>query len=339
MSDNLSKMDVRVIQRNLKEQGFYAGKIDGMYGPQTEKAVSDYLASNNMPASAASSVGNDLRSTYVPSSANGPQQPFSDDTAAKQAVAADGAGVKAKKKFSKDKFSAKKKCPSVPKCPEPGKLGALSAKYESGSRGSAAIGYDNTGGWSYGKYQIETKRGTMKSFLKNIETSSPTFSKQLQDAGGYSSALAGDDKFKDAWKKAAEDPDFEDLQHDYIASKNYSPLVDKVKTDTGLDIGQRSAAVKDAAWSVAVQHGPGSTVISTALKDKDVAKMSDAEIIDAIYDERSAKVTNKDGEPVLKYFQKSTQNVQDGVSSRFAQEQKCAKYMLEVENQSKAQTK
>jgi len=42
--------------------------------------------------------------------------------------------------------------------------GELSAKFESGKDGIAAIGYDRQGGTSYGKYQIASRVGMMKLF-------------------------------------------------------------------------------------------------------------------------------------------------------------------------------
>ena len=46
-----------------------------------------------------------------------------------------------------------------------GTLGSLSEKYESGGRGSSTVGYDSTGGTSYGKYQIASKVGAMDDYL------------------------------------------------------------------------------------------------------------------------------------------------------------------------------
>ncbi|MGJ0430555.1 peptidoglycan-binding domain-containing protein [Methylobacter sp.] len=333
MNESFSKADVRNLQRNLNKLGYSAGKVDGQFGANTEKALTNYLSDNGISQAEANTVANKLRKMSNNPVSASDKEPLSDDAAAKKANKADAAGVKAKNTFSKQKSSAKQQCSKTPKCPEAGKLGNLSAKYESGNRGSAAIGYDNTGGWSYGKYQIETKRGTMNGFLNYVKTASPDVYQQLDGAGGYDAALAGNNEFKNAWKIAAKEPSFETLQHDYIASKNYSPLSSKVQEETGLNVSERSAAVQDVVWSVAVQHGPGSSVISNALKDKDVAKMTDDEIIDVIYDERSATKVNKAGDTVLKYFSKSTKSIQDGVAARYKQERKCAKHMLETENQ------
>lgn len=218
-------------------------------------------------------------------------------------------------------------------CPKAGELGALSAHYESGSRGSAAIGYDTTGGWSYGKYQIETISGTMKDFLSFAETRSPGASKALTDAGAYKAALAGKEDFKAAWVKLAAKPEFTTLQHDFIASRNYDPLAAKVMADTGLDVSEHSAALRDVVWSVAVQHGPNSSVITRALMGKSVLHMTEEQIIDAIYDERGATKTDEDGHKVLKYFSHSTAAVQKSVLERYERERFCAKHMLATGNQ------
>lgn len=81
-------------------------------------------------------------------------------------------------------------------------------------------------------------------------------------------------------------------------------------------------------WSVAVQHGSGSSVIAKALAGRDVSQLKDADIINAIYDERGAEKLDKSGKTVLKYFSKSTDDVQAGVRHRFEQERKQALQML-----------
>ncbi|WP_271007464.1 LysM peptidoglycan-binding domain-containing protein [Paucibacter sp. B51] len=207
-------------------------------------------------------------------------------------------------------------------------LGKLSARYESGRRGSAAIGYDNTGGWSYGKYQIETQRGTMAKFLDHAATHAPEMHQALKAAGGLEAARAGTAEFKKAWVTLAADPRFAALQHSFIASRHYEPLAARLKAEQGLDLSQRSAALRDVVWSVAVQHGSGSSVIAKALAGRDVSQLKDADIINAIYDERGAEKLDKSGKTVLKYFSKSTDDVQAGVRHRFEQERKQALQML-----------
>ena len=44
-------------------------------------------------------------------------------------------------------------------------LGQLSQKYESAKMGSLSIGYDRTGGTSYGTYQLSSRTGHLIDFL------------------------------------------------------------------------------------------------------------------------------------------------------------------------------
>jgi hypothetical protein len=62
-------------------------------------------------------------------------------------------------------------------------LGSLAAKFESGDKGAAAIGFDRTGGTSYGKYQISSKAGTMNRFLNFLAEREPAWAQRLRGSG------------------------------------------------------------------------------------------------------------------------------------------------------------
>jgi hypothetical protein len=63
-------------------------------------------------------------------------------------------------------------------------LGFLSERFEASSAGSLAIGYDSTGGTSYGKYQIASKTGTMTAFLNFLKSNNYTVAySKLSKAG------------------------------------------------------------------------------------------------------------------------------------------------------------
>lgn len=195
-------------------------------------------------------------------------------------------------------------------------LGSVSAKYESnGDPGS--IGYDGTGGYSYGEYQISTKTGTMNNYLNSLQTSDPDAYAKLEAAGGAEGAAEGTPEFQAAWKDcAANDPNFAQSQHDFIQSTHYDVAAANIQNSTGLDINTRSKAVQDAVWSTAVQNGPNSSVFTNAFAGKNVNNMSDAQIVNSLYDERSA--TTSSGS--LKYFSSSSQSVQNSVSNRLVNE-------------------
>jgi len=197
------------------------------------------------------------------------------------------------------------------------KLGELSARYESRG-GAGTIGRDRTGGFSYGTYQIATKTGTMKRYLAFLETAHPALADKLKAAGGAEGALSGKATFRDAWRELAGDPSFARSQHDFIRATHYEPFALRLR-DLGVDPAARSAALRDVVWSVAVQHGPGNNVFKNALAGRDVSRMSDRDIINAVYDERSK---------VELYFSKSTPQVKEAVLSRFKRERLDALAML-----------
>ena len=212
-------------------------------------------------------------------------------------------------------------------------LGKVSAIEESGGKGPAALGYDSSGGYSYGTYQIAASTGSMDSFmnfLNNEKNGYKDFYSQLGGASAVadskSSANTQNVKSKDygpfqkRWLNLAESSDqttkdrFAQAQHDWTQRTHYDPAVNAIKESTGIDFcdGFHSAGVQDAIWSTAVQHGAdgANTVFKRALertgKTKDT--VTDEELINAIYDERSKPYTGNDpryiGSPTH-YFKKA----------------------------------
>jgi hypothetical protein len=192
------------------------------------------------------------------------------------------------------------------------KLGSLSARFESNGK-PGAIGHDSTGGFSYGAYQIATKTGTMATFLSFLGKQFPALASPLTAAGGAAGASAGTDAFTTAWRTLASTQAmaFFDAQHGFIEETHYKPFAAKLLKDLGLDLAKRSAALRDVAWSTAVQHGGANSVFKNALTGKVAAQLSDAQIADAVYAERSK---------VEKYFPSSTPQVKAALVKRFAEE-------------------
>jgi hypothetical protein len=192
-------------------------------------------------------------------------------------------------------------------------LGKLSERYESGGRGPAAIGNDTTGGYSYGTYQIATKTGTFSNYMSYLQANSAFASiyTTLNNAGGAQAATYGDPAFKGVWVGLGSDPNFKLSQHNFIRDTHFTPQMQKIKRDTGLDVcAGHSNGLQDVVWSVAVQHGPGSGIITKAIKSVGVGA-SDKDIINAIYDERSK---------VDQYFSRSNMRERASVKARFDRE-------------------
>lgn len=197
------------------------------------------------------------------------------------------------------------------------KLGTLSSEFESLGNPSA-IGFDKTGGHSYGKYQIETRKGTMKDYLSFMRNNSKyaDYFTALDQAGGYDGALNKSNNFEQKWLELAKDDKFNQSQKDFIIEQKLKPLLNKTKTIKGLNLDVRHPAVKDVLYSIAVQHGEngGKNLLLSALGN-DVEKISDEEFIKKLYDERSK---------VDKYFQKSSPELRKNIYNRFIKEREKA---------------
>ncbi|WP_157270785.1 VgrG-related protein [Azohydromonas aeria] len=193
-------------------------------------------------------------------------------------------------------------------------LGSLSSRFESNGD-PAAIGRDSTGGFSYGAYQIATLTGTMGKFLDFLSKKFPELSAELENAGGAAAARAGDENFKETWRKLAARPEFFRSQHDFIEHTHYRPFAVTLLGKPGLDLSQRSSTLRDVAWSVAVQHGPANKVFANALGGMNLDGLSDAEIVKAVYAERMK---------LERYFPSSTDKVKSALTKRFEQELRLA---------------
>ncbi len=173
-------------------------------------------------------------------------------------------------------------------------LGSLSSKYESGGS-PGAIGYDSTGGYSYGTYQLA--HNNAKSFVEQ----SP-YAKEFQGLTFNSPA------FQKKWKEIAQkDPQgFNQAQHNYIEKTHFQPQANKLST-LGLDVSHLSPVLKDVIWSTTVQHGPNTPIIEQALRSvpKDA---TEEDVIKKIYALRWSGGQS---------FANSTQAVKQSVYNRF----------------------
>ncbi|GAB1409695.1 hypothetical protein MASR1M90_08490 [Desulfovibrionales bacterium] len=204
-------------------------------------------------------------------------------------------------------------------------IGALSARFESGDQGVNAIGYDSTGGTSYGTYQIASKPGTMKSFLAYLKTEEPQWAARLQAAGPANTG-SRNGRMPDVWRSiAAENPArFGQLQRDFIEQSHYDPAKDKILTRTGIDMNTLPQAAQEALWSTSVQHGPAGAArifdkIISSIKEKPGSTAFAQKLIDKVYDDRKGKFTS------------STATVQASVQGRMNTEKNMVLAMLNQE--------
>ncbi len=201
-------------------------------------------------------------------------------------------------------------------------LGSLSKKFESGKDGIAAIGYDRTGGTSYGSYQIASRVGSMDNFLQMAQREDPAIAKMLRDAGPANTG-SRHGAMPDVWRKLAqEEPERLDaLQKQFIHETHYAPAAKKIEERTDIDTGKFSRATQEVLFSTAVQHGPtGAARIfsrAAAIAGDVDGKDFEKNLIDRVYDIRKGQ------------FGTSTASVQAAVRNRMVEEKGIALNMLQ----------
>jgi hypothetical protein len=199
------------------------------------------------------------------------------------------------------------------------RLGSLSARFESGAEGIAAIGYDRMGGTSYGKYQIASKPGSMKDFLQFLDKEAPDVSAKLRAAGPANTG-GRKGRMPTVWRDiAAQEPErFADLQERFIRDTHYKPALESVRR-AGFNTDEFSPALQEVLWSTAVQHGPAGAarIFIRAAEQANTARPKDTELIRSVYAKRAGQFTS------------STETVRTAVQQRLRQEQHLALAMVE----------
>lgn len=215
-------------------------------------------------------------------------------------------------------------------------VGAIAARFESGEKGIAAIGYDKTGGTSYGKFQISSRAGTMGRFLNYLDERAPELAGRLRGAGPANTGSA-QGRMPGEWGKIAqEQPErFEKLQTEFIKKDHYQPAREKILEQTGVDIEASKPALREALFSTAVQHGAtGAARIFNQAIDKFLGKAGQVSqsagakgFEQALVSEVYAKRQNQ--------FGGSTESVRASVRGRLKQEKELVLAMLDKQGVNK----
>ena len=156
-------------------------------------------------------------------------------------------------------------------------LGFISGEFESGGN-PGVIAKDNIG-YAYGAWQINSRVGGLRDFIKDIET---------DERFEHLAELKIDSpEFQDEWARVAKNyPNvFLEKQHEFIEKTKFKPVLYYARS-AGLNTTNR--AVQEVLWSPAVQHGfeGNKKIIDAAVKK--VGKSSSAdEIVRALYEARS----------------------------------------------------
>lgn len=171
--------------------------------------------------------------------------------------------------------------------------GDLSARYEAGAAGSAAIGYDTKGGTSYGRFQLSSKQGSMDGFLRFLEGKggeAAAIAARLRaagpaDTGGTSGAMP------EAWKREARTPGFAGLEREYVQREFYDPAMRSLPSGAAAAV-LASPQLQQMVWSTAVQHGAGGAadILGKAWRDG----MGNEDFVRAAYAERATRFGGSD---------------------------------------------
>ena len=215
-----------------------------------------------------------------------------------------GAGAPASKQDLKDLITGGKTGAAMA---APIGLGAVAAQFESGAGGAGTIstGKGDLGGKSYGAFQLAGRGGAKGNEVE-----------QFLKASGFEKAFegltVGSADFDKKWKDiAATNKDFMASQQKYAAQTHYDPQMAKLK-GAGIDLSGKGMGVQEAVMSTANQYGANTSNIIKALQGKDVGKMDDKAIINAIQDFKAQNVASN--------FKSSSADVQAGVAKRIEQE-------------------
>ena len=199
------------------------------------------------------------------------------------------------------------------------KLGQTSEKYESGTRGPGTIssGDGDNGGKSYGRYQIETKKGTMNEYLQ--------YSNNYN--GHFNGLKPATPAFDAKWKElAATDTEaFSKSQHNFIIEHHYMPELQKLE-DRGYDFSTRGKAIQDMVWSTSVQYRKLlPRVIQRAERESGLnfQTATDAEIITAVQNSKLKHVEQD--------FRSNKPEVRQSVRNRIPREKNSLLHLNELE--------
>lgn len=188
-------------------------------------------------------------------------------------------------------------------------LGSIISQYESGNKGSYSIGYDSTGGTSYGIYQLASKPGTMLEFLKMLSKQGKKgsdISNRILSAGPLNT-MSKYGAAPDQWiEEVNNDKQFMDsMQQKFIEETMYHPAIESLPPEIKTMI-ENNRALQEVAFSTIVQHGRGGA--RKIFKDAFKPNISVKEFMTNIYKERSTK------------FGSSSLQVQNSVKNRFERE-------------------
>ena len=186
-----------------------------------------------------------------------------------------------------------------------GGISEVSDYFESGGAGAGTVssGVGDPGGRSYGTHQLSSVRGSVANFLR----SSPQYAAQFQGM------QVNSPEFVAKWKEIADsDANFGKAQDEFAQSQYYDVQMNKLLSEDGIDLTKRGKAVQSMVYSTAIQYGPNTGAIARALRNRDLSKMSDSDIISLVMRTKARSIPGD--------FRSSPPHTQAAVADRISQE-------------------
>lgn len=190
------------------------------------------------------------------------------------------------------------------------KIGDTIAHEESGTEGVHKIGYDGTGGTSYGKWQLSSKTGSYEEWLRELEKKGGKHSEiasQLRAAGPANTGSRSGHHV-DVYKKLAAENEqlFEESQRESLLKHNYNPAMKNLRSDSLRQMINNDKSLQEMMFSTSVQHGGGGAakIFNRVYREG----MSREDLINSVYGARGGQ------------FGSSTAQIQNSVKKRFQRE-------------------
>ncbi len=201
-------------------------------------------------------------------------------------------------------------------------IGGLSAKHESspgGDPGRISTGRNDPGGVSYGSYQLSSRAKRVDAFLASPEA--------LPWAAQFRNLRPATPAFNDHWRAAAagNPAAFHAAQKAFVGRENYKLTVKSVAHATGYELHNASNAVRQVAWSVAVQHGGARFILGDAVRNTDLSFRRDDQryqraLINNIYDRRIQYVTVLRDRAIAQSHPGTARTFNNDITGRYPQE-------------------
>lgn len=177
----------------------------------------------------------------------------------------------------------------------PYQLGSITYFYESGKRniyeavGVISSGFNDPGGKSYGIYQLASKTDTLKNFIGFFKIKTAHYFDNTL-TGYFDTVVIASIEFDEKWRWLAKQFPiaFANIQHDFIAATHYDPLI-KFFTDRNISADTISPALKEALWSLGVQHGKALMILENCYAEFNNV-LDERSFIETLYKHRTKYV-------------------------------------------------